>query len=100
MRMSHPCTDYGRHQESCASLSAGRCRLARLGAWRSLVAHQSGGLVVVGSNPAAPTIFPHEIPEPRFRLRTAIHRQPASLTVPYCGGLVGFGGFGVLSAFG
>ena len=27
------------------------------GAWRSLVAHQSGGLVVVGSNPAAPTIF-------------------------------------------
>ena len=29
-----------------------------VGAWRSLVAHQSGGLVVVGSNPAAPTIFP------------------------------------------
>ena len=28
-----------------------------VGAWRSLVAHQSGGLVVVGSNPAAPTIF-------------------------------------------
>ena len=27
-----------------------------VGAWRSLVAHQSGGLVVVGSNPAAPTI--------------------------------------------
>ena len=27
----------------------------RVGAWRSLVAHQSGGLVVVGSNPAAPT---------------------------------------------
>ena len=26
-----------------------------VGAWRSLVAHQSGGLVVVGSNPAAPT---------------------------------------------
>ena len=26
-----------------------------IGAWRSLVAHQSGGLVVVGSNPAAPT---------------------------------------------
>ena len=36
---------------------AGRpgARLAGLGAWRSLVAHQSGGLVVVGSNPAAPT---------------------------------------------
>ena len=33
----------------------GRCRLLGLGAWRSLVAHQSGGLVVVGSNPAAPT---------------------------------------------
>ena len=30
------------------------CRF--VGAWRSLVAHQSGGLVVVGSNPAAPTI--------------------------------------------
>ena len=29
------------------------CRF--VGAWRSLVAHQSGGLVVVGSNPAAPT---------------------------------------------
>ena len=28
-----------------------------VGAWRSLVAHQSGGLVVVGSNPAAPTNF-------------------------------------------
>ena len=30
-----------------------------VGAWRSLVAHQSGGLVVVGSNPAAPTNPPH-----------------------------------------
>src|SRR4029078_6851585 len=33
-------------------------RLRGRGAWRSLVAHQSGGLVVVGSNPAAPTTFP------------------------------------------
>ena len=32
-------------------------RLGAVGAWRSLVAHQSGGLVVVGSNPAAPTTF-------------------------------------------
>jgi hypothetical protein len=32
-------------------------RLRCVGAWRSLVAHQSGGLVVVGSNPAAPTNF-------------------------------------------
>ena len=32
------------------------CRF--VGAWRSLVAHQSGGLVVVGSNPAAPTNSP------------------------------------------
>jgi hypothetical protein len=31
-----------------------------VGAWRSLVAHQSGGLVVVGSNPAAPTNSPHK----------------------------------------
>ena len=30
----------------------------QIGAWRSLVAHQTGGLGVVGSNPAAPTIFP------------------------------------------
>lgn len=28
-----------------------------VGAWRSLVAHQHGALGVVGSNPAAPTIF-------------------------------------------
>ena len=27
------------------------------GAWRSLVAHHTGGVVVVGSNPAVPTIF-------------------------------------------
>ncbi len=32
-----------------------------VGAWRSLVAHQSGGLVVVGSNPAAPTNIPREM---------------------------------------
>ena len=27
------------------------------GAWRSLVAHQTGGLGVAGSNPVAPTIL-------------------------------------------
>ena len=39
-----------------ASVGTG-ARLALVGAWRSLVAHQSGGLVVVGSNPAAPTKY-------------------------------------------
>ena len=28
-----------------------------IGAWRSLVAHLTGGQVVAGSNPAVPTIF-------------------------------------------
>ena len=36
-----------------------------VGAWRSLVAHQSGGLVVVGSNPAAPTISLYQMTGPR-----------------------------------
>ena len=31
--------------------------LMRAGAWRSLVAHFTGGEGVVGSNPAAPTIL-------------------------------------------
>ena len=30
------------------------------GAWRSLVAHYTGGVGVVGSNPAAPTKFFHK----------------------------------------
>ena len=34
-----------------------------VGAWRSLVAHLTGGQGVVGSNPAAPTIFSSAFPE-------------------------------------
>ena len=48
------------------SASAPCRRLApRVGAWRSLVAHQSGGLVVAGSNPAAPTNSPARNGSPR-----------------------------------
>ena len=63
--------DYGRWMarlESGAEATSQRGRPRRsargrvldsgfVGAWRSLVAHQSGGLVVVGSNPAAPTKY-------------------------------------------
>ena len=45
----------GRGRAGRASLRGCGARLGVVGAWRSLVAHQSGGLVVVGSNPAAPT---------------------------------------------
>src|SRR4029077_20244759 len=44
---------------------------APVGAWRSLVAHQSGGLVVVGSNPAAPTKSTRKNRAPRAE---SVHR--------------------------
>jgi NAD-dependent deacetylase len=38
--------------------SGGHVYWRQIGVWRSLVAHQSGGLVVAGSNPATPTTHP------------------------------------------
>ena len=55
------CHARGRESEGGWAFDGGRVPLVPVidcrfvGAWRSLVAHQSGGLVVVGSNPAAPT---------------------------------------------
>ncbi len=42
-------------------------RESRVGAWRSLVAHLTGGQGVAGSNPVAPTISIPEMIEPCTR---------------------------------
>lgn len=41
----------------CMGLVLNRLRIKNVGMWRSLVAHYAGGVGVVGSNPAIPTIF-------------------------------------------
>ena len=41
----------------CMGLVLNRLRIKNVGMWRSLVAHYAGGVGVVGSNLAIPTIF-------------------------------------------
>src|SRR5581483_1149165 len=59
---------------------------APVGQWRSLVAHQSGGLGVAGSNPVCPTIYDKGSHHPSpFRFPTTTgdyNRQSATLSPP------------------